>query len=125
VLLAACGTASHQVRDYVAAHYDVISRSNNTVEARSEQSVEAVAAQITGRYSPKDRYDNDAGTFIRYNDEFVAVRPDPSGGTLISADSDQRGSNRWVPIIGPIFLPGGRFGGPGESNRGGGPGSGK
>lgn len=125
VLLTACGGVSNEVRDHVAATYDVVSADGDNVEARTDAPVEDVTDDLTSRFDPRDRYDEAAGTFFRYNDEFVAVRPDPDGGTLISVDNDDRGSTRWVPIIGPIFLTGGRFGGPGEFNRGGGPGSGK
>jgi len=136
MLLAACG-GGDQLRDYVANTYDVVSADGDNLEARSSDSVDTVADDLTGRFEPRDRYDEDAGTFFRHEDDFVAVRPDPAGGSLISVDSDETGSNRWVPFIGPIFLPGGRFGGPrlgtggtrsggsGETNRGGGPGTGK
>jgi hypothetical protein len=136
VLLAACGGGA-QLRDYVADTYDVISADGDNLEARTSQSVDSVVSDLTGRFEPRDRYDEAAGTFFRHDDDFVAVRPDPAGGTLISVDSDETGSTRWVPFIGPIFLPGGRFGGPrissggtrnggtGETNRGGGPGAGK
>lgn len=136
LVLAACG-GGDQLRDYVAANYDVVSADGDNLEARSPKSVGAVASDLTGRFDPRDRYDEEAGTFFRHEDDFVAIRPDPAGGTLISVDSDETGSTRWVPFIGPIFLPGGRFGGPragggstrsggtGETNRGGGPGTGK
>ena len=137
LLLAACG-GGDQLRDYVAQNYDVVSADGDNLEARSAESVDTVASDLTGRFEPRDRYDEGgAGTFFRHDDDFVAVRPDPAGGTLISVDSDETGSTRWVPFLGPIFLPGGRFGGPrlggggarnggtGETNRGGGPGAGK
>ena len=136
LLLAACG-GGDQLRDYVAANYDVVSADGDNLEARSSEPVDSVTADLTGRFEPRDRYDEDAGTFFRHDEDFVAVRPDPGGGTLISVDSDETGSTRWVPFIGPIFLPGGRFGGPrlsgggarnggaAETNRGGGPGAGK
>ena len=136
LLLTACG-GGDQLRDYVANTYDVVSADGDNLEARSTESVGAVTSDLTGRFELRDRYDEDAGTFFRHDDDFVAVRPDPGGGSLISVDSDETGSTRWVPFIGPIFLPGGRFGGPrvgsggtrnggtGETNRGGGPGTGK
>jgi hypothetical protein len=124
-VLAACGGGSHQIRDHVAETYDVISADADNVEARSDASVEQVTQELTGRFTPRDRYDEAAGTFFRYQDEFVAIRPDEGGGTRISVDDDETGSRRYVPIIGPIFLSGGRYGGPGQWNRGGGPGSGK
>jgi Domain of unknown function (DUF4247) len=136
LVLVACG-GGDELRDYVANTYDVVSADGDNLEARSAESVDTVASDLTGRFEPRDRYDEEAGTFFRHDDDFVAVRPDPTGGTLISVDSDETGSTRWVPFIGPIFLPGGRFGGPripsgrarnggtGETNRGGGPGAGK
>lgn len=131
LVTAACGSGD-QLRDYVAQTYDVVARNGDTLEARSSQPVETVTADIVERFDPQDRYDDPAGTFMRYADTFVAVRPDPGGGTLISVDDDETGSSRYVPIIGGVFLLGGRYGGPrtrnggvGESNRGGGPGSGK
>jgi hypothetical protein len=136
LLLAACG-GGDELRDHVAQNYDVISADGDNLEARSAESVGTVARDLTSRFEPRDRYDEEAGTFFRHDDDFVAVRPDPAGGSLISVDSDEIGSSRWVPFIGPIFLPGGRFGGPrlggggarnggaAETNRGGGPGAGK
>ena len=136
LMLAACGGGA-QLRDYVANTYDVVSADGDNLEARSPEPVDTVVGDLTGRFDPRDRYDEDAGTFFRHDDDFVAVRPDPGGGSLISVDSDETGSSRWIPFIGPIFWPGGRFGGPrvggggarnggtGETNRGGGPGAGK
>jgi hypothetical protein len=124
-LLSACGGNSSEVRDYVTETYEVDSASSDNVEAHADASVQAVTDDLAGRFEPRDRHDEESGTYFRYKDEFVAIREDPAGGTQISVDDDETGSTRWVPIIGPIFLPGGRFGGPGEWNRGGGPGSGK
>lgn len=133
-LLAAGCADGDRVYDYVGQTYQVLSRNGDrNIEARSDQPVDVVADDLIGRFPGRDLYsDPTAGTFYRYDDEFVAVRPDPGGGSLISVDDDDVGSTRWVPIIGGFYLPGGRFGGPrtrsggfGETNRGGGPGTGK
>ncbi|MDP9432537.1 MAG: DUF4247 domain-containing protein [Actinomycetota bacterium] len=136
VLLAGCGSGNGpgEIAQYVAETYEVTDRREDNVEARSDDSVSEVASDIVSIYEPNERHDEEAGTFLRYDEEFVAVRPDPdNSGSLISVDNSETGSSRWVPIIGPIFLPGGRYGGPrrggfggaGDTGRGGGPGTGK
>lgn len=133
LLLTACANGS-QVYDYVAANYSVLQRNGDaSIEARSDAPVETVAGDLLDRFPGRDVLEDSAGTFYRYDDEFIAVRPDPAGGSLISVDDDEVGSTRWVPLIGGFYLPGGRFGGPrvrsgggtGEVFRGGGPGAGK
>ena len=135
VLVAGCANGD-DLYTYVSQNYQVIAQNgDNNLEARSDQAVDTVAADLLDRFPGRDVYsDPTAGTFYRYDDDFVAVRPDPAGGSLISLDDDETGSNRWVPIIGVFYLPGGRFGGPrvstrtggvGETTRGGGPGTGK
>ncbi|MDP9407574.1 MAG: DUF4247 domain-containing protein [Actinomycetota bacterium] len=134
VLLVAGCTNGDALYDYVAQNYQVLAQNgDDNLEARSDQPVDRVAGDLLNRFPGRDVYsDPTAGTFYRYDDDFVAVRPDPRGGSLISLDDDETGSTRWVPIIGGFYLPGGRFGGPrvrtggtGETNRGGGPGTGK
>lgn len=135
VLLAGCGGIGDALRAHVSERYEVLARSGDNLEARTDASVDDVTAALVGEFPPNDRYDDPAeGTFLRYDDDFVAVRPEPDGsGTLVSVDDAETGSSRYVPIIGPLFLPGGRYGGPrrggfggfGDSLRGGGPGSGK
>jgi hypothetical protein len=134
VLVAGCANGE-RVYDYVAQNYEVLARNgDDNIEARSDLPADAVADDLLRQFPGRDLHqDPAAGTFFRYDDEFVAVRPDPAGGgSLISVDDDETGSTRWVPIIGGFYLPGGRFGGPrtrsggfGETNRGGGPGTGK
>jgi len=133
LLVAGCANGN-DLRDYVGRTYQVLARNgDDNLEARSDTSVRNVADDLLNRFPGRDVYsDANTGTFYRYDDDFVAVRPDPSGGALISIDDDDTGSTRWVPIIGGFYLPGGRFGGPrirsggqGETNRGGGPGIGK
>jgi hypothetical protein len=136
VLVAGCANGN-ALYDYVSQNYEVIAQNgDDNLEARSDQPVQTVADDLLDRFPGRDVYsDPTAGTFYRYDDDFVAVRPDPAGsGSLISLDDDETGSTRWVPIIGGFYLPGGRFGGPrvstrtggtGETNRGGGPGTGK
>lgn len=134
VLLSGCGGISGALRDHVRDRYEVLASNGDNLEARADTSVEDVTSALVEEFPPVDRYDDPAGTFLRYDDDFVAVRPAPEGdGTLVSVDDAETGSSRYVPIIGGVFLIGGRFGGPrrggfggfGGTSRGGGPGAGK
>jgi hypothetical protein len=123
-LLAGCG-GGDDAADVVRDRYDVQSSSGDNVEATSGDDVPTVVGALDERLEVRDRQDAQGATFFRSGDDFVAVRPSPEGGSLISVDDDRRGSTRWVAFVGSSYQTGGRFGGPGESNRGGGPGSGK
>lgn len=110
------------VRGYLADTYTRVSGSGESVVYSSPRPAGAVYDDIRSATSPSDTAVERNRYFLRYPDDIVAVTPG-NGGTTIYLDDEDRGYQRWYPILVPIW--GGPFRSPGGLFRGGGPGSGK
>jgi hypothetical protein len=80
----------------------------------------AVAKEIADAHAPADRRATPEGVFLRYRDDFVGVTPEGQGSRITVADED-RGYALFFPFVGGYW---GRYSGPAETFRGGGPGGG-
>lgn len=110
------------VRGYLADTYTRVSGSGDSVVYRSPRSAGTVYDDIRSAHSPSDALVEPNRYFLRYPDDIVAITHRGSGSTIY-LDDEERGYQRWYPIIVPIW--GGPFRSPGGLFRGGGPGSGK
>lgn len=115
------------VRDYIAKTYrpladEKISASANATKVyASTKSVSATARDISNAHKPADRRTTPEGAFLRYSDDMVSVLPN-TGGSKILVDDDATGYRRNYFFVGGFW---GRYSGPAEGFRGGGPGVGK
>lgn len=110
------------VRGYLADTYTRVSASGDSVVYRSPRSPRNVYDDIRSARRPSDTLVEPNRYFLRYPDDIVGITPG-GGGSTINLDDEERGYQRWYPIIVPIW--GGPFRSPGGLFRGGGPGSGK
>ncbi len=110
------------VRGYLADNYTRVSGSGDSVVYRSQRPPRTVYDDIRAATSPADALVEPNRYFLRYSDDIVAITP-RNGGSTIYLDDEERGYQRWYPVIVPIW--GGPFRSPGGLFRGGGPGSGK
>lgn len=110
------------VRGYLADNYTQVSARGDSVVYRSPRQPRPVYEDIRSATSPADTVVESNRYFLRYSDDIVAVTP-RNGGSTIYVDDEDRGFQRWYPILVPIW--GGPFRSPGGFFRGGGPGFGK
>ncbi|MQA16926.1 MAG: DUF4247 domain-containing protein [Pseudonocardiaceae bacterium] len=122
VAIASAIGGSGGVRGYLADTYARVSGSGDSVVYRSPRSPRTVYDDIRAATSPSDAIVEPDRYFLRYPDDIVAVTP-RGGGSTIYLDDEERGYQRWFPVIVPIW--GGPFRSPGGGFRGGGPGFGK
>ncbi len=96
----------------------------DTLIYSSPKSVSATAHDISEKHKPADRRTTEAGAFLRYSDDVVAVVPPPNGsrGSRILVDDEEGGYHRNHLFVGGFW---GTYSGPGGAFRGGGPGVGK
>ncbi|QNP62061.1 DUF4247 domain-containing protein [Streptomyces genisteinicus] len=86
----------------------------------SADRIPAVAKEIDGNTSARDRISAADVELLRYRDDIVAVTPLAAGGSRIEIDDYRTGYNRWQTRIGSVWPD------PASSAfRGGGPGEGK
>jgi len=114
-------TRTGGVRGYLADAYQQVSRNGDSVVYRSPNSPRTVYDDIRSRHRPADTLVEPTGYYLRYSDDIVVVTA-AAAGSRIYLDDEDRGYNRWFPVIGGVW---GTYRGPGEGFRGGGPGSGK
>lgn len=122
VAIASAIGGSGGVREYLADTYTRVSGSGNSIVYSSTRPPRTVYDDIRAASAPSDTLVEPNRYFLRYPDDIVAITPDGTGST-INLDDEERGSQRWFPVIVPIW--GGPFSSPGGGFRGGGPGSGK
>ena len=124
LMLTGCFSAS--VRDYVRDNYQRAEREDQSEQGSqvftSSEPPSRVAAKIADKRKPGDRGVTVSVVFLRYAKDVVAVLPDGKGGSRILIDDERRGYTHFYPFVGGWW---GTYSGPGESFRGGGPGSGK
>lgn len=109
------------VRGYLADHYTQVSRQGNSVVYTSPRSPGTVFSEIRSRHRPADALVQPSGYYLRYSDDIVVVTAD-GPGSRIYLDDENRGYSHWFPVVGGTW---GTYRGPGETFRGGGPGTGK
>jgi hypothetical protein len=123
-------TGQSSVRDYVAGHYRFVAKqkvagtNGETLVYASPRSITNTTAEIAGDHKPADRRSTESGEFLRYENDIVAVLPPDPGqaGSKITVDDEQTGYRHHFLYLGGWW---GRYSGPAESFRGGGPGGGK
>jgi hypothetical protein len=120
--------ARHQsVREYIDKHYRAApserldERSRPTLVYVSRAPVAKTAEDIAGHQKPADRRVSASGIFLRYEDDIVSVLPAATGSRIL-VDDEGTGYRRNYFFVGGFW---GRYSGPAESFRGGGPGVGK
>lgn len=114
-------TRTGGVRGYLADTYTQVSRNGDSVVYSSPDSPRTVYDDIRSRHRPADALVEPSGYYLRYSDDIVVVSA-AAAGSRIYLDDEDRGYNRWFPVVGGVW---GTYRGPGEGFRGGGPGSGK
>lgn len=122
--------SSRSVRDHVAGEYRFVrdepvpGDDDVTKVYSSPDSISRTAEDIADAKKPGDRHTTEAGQFLRYSDDIVAVvPPDPGGtGSLVMVSDEDTGYRHHFFYVGGWW---GRYSGPAESFRGGGPGGGK
>jgi hypothetical protein len=123
-------TGQKSVRDYVASKYTFAGKqkveggSSDTLVYSSPVSVSRTVADIAAEHKPADRRTTESGQFLRYENDIVAVLPPDPGksGSKVTVDDEQTGYRSHFLYLGGWW---GRYSGPAESFRGGGPGGGK
>ena len=77
------------VREYIADTYARVADErvpgddDPTEVYASSRSVTDTAADIAGHHKPADRRVTEAGVFLRYSDDIVAVTHEPDGGSTV------------------------------------------
>jgi len=113
--------SSGGVRGFVRDTYERAGSDRGAEVFRADAPPAAVAKQIADAHAPADRRATPEGVFLRYRDDYVGVTPEGEGSRIAVADED-RGYALFFPFVGGYW---GRYSGPGETFRGGGPGGGK
>ncbi len=111
------------VRGYLADNYSRVAANGDSVVYRSPRQPGRVYDDIRSATSPSQTFVESDRYFLRYSDDIVAVVPGNGAGSTIYVDDEDRGFQRWYPVLVPIW--GGPFRSPGGFFRGGGPGFGK
>ena len=120
--------ANHgSVREYIDGRY--IKRPDERLDSRAEPtkvyaattSVAQTTKDIAGAHKPADRRTTAEGAFLRYRDDIVSILPEGKGSKIL-VDDDDTGYRRNYFYLGGWW---GRYSGPAESFRGGGPAVGK
>jgi len=85
----------------------------------SSKSPTRVAKELTDKWRPSDRYTDNSGVYLRYDDDSVVIKP-LAAGSLILLEDMNTAHSRYHSTVGSYW-----GWGRGSSVRGGGPGSGK
>lgn len=109
------------VRGYVKDHYRRAGSENGAQVYLASKPPAKVGAEIQKAHEPADRRVTSEGIFLRYRKDFVGILPRGRGSKIVLAN-ENRGYGLFYPYVGGYW---GSYSGPGESFRGGGPGSGK
>ena len=112
--------ASGGVRGFIKDRYERAGGDRGAEVYQADAAPAAVAKEITDAHAPADRRATPEGVFLRYRDDFVGVTPEGQGSRITVADED-RGYALFFPFVGGYW---GRYSGPAETFRGGGPGGG-
>ncbi|MFC0527544.1 DUF4247 domain-containing protein [Phytohabitans kaempferiae] len=125
-IVAAVGvfTGSFSPRGYVADNYSRAAARDIGTDALAYTSAKApseVADQISGVWTPADRYVDASGVYLRYDDDSVVILPLAAVGSLILVEKMTTAYPRYHGTVGNYWGWGGR----GGTIRGGGPGAGK
>ena len=120
-------TGTGSVRDHVADRYAFVGEQptgeggGRSLVYHSDDPASETAADIREQFKPADVRATEAGVFLRYSDDIVAVVPDGADSrVLLTRERD--GYVFFYPYLGGYW---GTYSGPAESFRGGGPGGGK
>lgn len=119
-VLTGCLNAS--VREWAADNYERRPDRGTAQVFHSDDPPTVTARRIADAREPAERRVTASGVFLRYQRDFVAVIPDPAGGSEILVEDERRGYATFFPYVGGFW---GTYSGRGESFRGGGPGAGK
>ena len=120
VLVLVLSGASGGVRGFIKENYERDGSDRGAEVYRSDEAPAAVAKQIADAHAPADRRATPEGVFLRYRDDMVGVMAEGGGSRIAVADED-RGYALFFPFVGGYW---GRYSGPAETFRGGGPGGG-
>jgi hypothetical protein len=116
------------VRDFIAEEYRALpderldERAKPTKVYASTDTVTETARDIAKAHKPAERRTTPEGAFLRYSDDIVSILPMAAGASRILVDDDDTGYRRNYFFVGGFW---GRYSGPSEGFRGGGPGTGK
>lgn len=120
VLILVLAGSSGGVRGFVKDNYERAGSDQGAEVYRSDEPPAAVAREISDAHAPADRRATPEGVFLRYRDDMVGVTAEGDGSRIAVADED-RGYALFFPFVGGYW---GRYSGPAETFRGGGPGGG-
>jgi len=124
LMIAACNRST-DVRAYVKSAYTDCRETDTPPDLRCtspHRTVRATADDIAGHVKPVDRLIQPTATFLRYQRQIVAITvADADRVTVTVEDAERAYRNHYGYIAGWW----GRYTGPGDTFRGGGPGSGK
>ena len=112
--------ASGGVRGFIKDRYERAGGDRGAEVYRADAAPAAVAKEIADAHAPADRRATPEGVFLRYRDDYVGVTPE-GGGSRITVADESRGYALFFPFVGGYW---GRYSGPAEGFRGGGPGGG-
>ncbi len=112
--------SSGGVRGFIRDTYERDGSDRGAEVYRSGKPPATVAREIAAEHAPADRRATPEGVFLRYRDDMVGVTPQGDGSRIAVADED-RGYALFFPFVGGYW---GRYSGPAEGFRGGGPGGG-
>jgi hypothetical protein len=119
VALAACSSGSDGGNDVPSSWIHKQYRGSSVGYVDSSDGTSAVAKEINGRASARDRTSDGDMVFLRYRNDIVAITPYRSGSRIEIADY-RSGYYRWRSYVGSVWPDP-----DGAEFRGGGPGSGK
>ncbi len=124
LMIAAC-SRNADVRKYVRSAYPDCRDTSTPPDftCRSpHRTVRATADDIARHVKPADTLVQPTATFLRYRDTMVSVTSAQDGAITVGVEDAARGYRNHYGYVGGWW---GRYSGPGETFRGGGPGSGK
>jgi hypothetical protein len=110
------------LRDYIGSHYQRAASRDIGSDARAytaEQQPSKVDADLTKAWQPDDRFTDDSGVYLRYDDDSVVILP-VAAGSLILVERMSTAYPRYRSTVGSTWV-----WSRGSSVRGGGSGSGK
>ncbi|MGV0741989.1 DUF4247 domain-containing protein [Mycolicibacterium sp. XJ870] len=107
------------IRTHVAEQYPIYRTDANGTNYDCQGSPAAVADQLAEYQSPEARATDGPTTYLRYDDDIVAVGPEDGHPCSIRVeDVDARYSHGGFIFLGPGFYPGSPAGGAGGSSGG-------
>ena len=126
--LAVIAFGSQGIREHVKSNYKFVGTeaipndNDKALVYTSTKPPSKTAADIIDAVKPGDKLVTDAGVFLRYKDDIVAITPQSGGGSQIQVEDEDSGYRHHFLYVGGWW---GTYSGRGEGFRGGGPGAGK